>query len=1125
MKRVFTFMMVLLAVASMATAQSFTARKNYMSGSSAMLMAGLQTGRLDEKQVAEEYGLVYVDGEAHVSAFAELSGDEKALEGYGVRVQSRVGTMLTVCIPLRNYVAFTQSGLCSWLDVGSKPLPQLDNARAELGIDNIYSGIDLPHGYDGTGVVVGIIDNGFQYDHPAFFDSTGTALRIKRVWMQTDTMGPAPAGYSYGRELATESDILAARTDDPNGIHGSHVAGIAAGCGGPDSIGRRYRGMAPNADIVMVTAGSLANILDGIAYIRNYAASVGKPCVINMSLGTHTGPHDGTSAFDRMMDGLHEQYPEGFLVVGSASNYGSDKLHLHKVFTATDTCALTLIALKNPATPAYPIDLWSTADLPFEVSVGVIDPATGDTLAQGPWHSSSEMQVYRDSIYMGKTFCLASCNGTYPVNNHQNITLTVVNYPDSADTYRVALFLKSTAQAEVHAWSDYITFTGAGLPGVMEGNTDYTVAEVGGTARSIITVGAYTTATSWTDLNGINRTFGTEVLGDLAFFSSHGPTIDLRTKPDICAPGEHLISAINSYNTAIINTPNCAAYTVFRGDTAYYVSERGTSMASPAVAGIMALWLQQNPQLRYDSALVLVRRTARTDSLTGTLPATGSNLWGWGKVNPLAGLTSGQSDVDSGAFTNLVIFVRFADDEEIDHSFADIDSFFNGRTPGYLSLYNFYDALSYGQIHYRTVYPRNILNGTIISYQDIMPRCYFQPYDSVENPDGYQPWENPLMGVSMRMAELLGRTVRYVDSLHLVDPSVVLDGDGDGDIDNISFIVKGGTGAWASMLWPDMDYFPHDSLGYSVTLNGVRPNTFNFEFEGADEIYFNAHVFRHEIGHSLELPDLYHYIHYDNVAPAHTWDMMDGPFVNNHTAAIYKNKILHVADDPIEITADGDYTLRSVGSSPSQNCYYIRSAVDPTQWFVLEYRRQADLFEDGIPGTGLIVARWNDTVPLDYNGSYANAFFDFHTRAHQYWIFRPGSAIDTVQGDIWHAHFCAAEGRTSFGPTTDPHPYLTDGTPETSFEITNIQENGTELTFHVHFLGTEGIEAPVADAPTVSVRNGCIMVEGTTDEVQVFDMVGRLTQTFAHSSNQSLPSGVYLVKVGNRPAQKVVVIN
>ena len=116
--------------------------------------------------------------------------------------------------------------------------------------------------------------------------------------------------------------------------------------------------------------------------------------------------------------------------------------------------------------------------------------------------------------------------------------------------------------------------------------------------------------------------------------------------------------------------------------------------------------------------------------------------------------------------TNLVVFVRFADDAEINHSFVDIDNMFNATTPGYLSVYNFYDVMTYGKIHYNTIYTNNIQNGVIVSYQDANPRGYFEPY-SYFNPIGYTE-PNPFMGVSMREAELLGRIVSYVDSMHLV---------------------------------------------------------------------------------------------------------------------------------------------------------------------------------------------------------------------------------------------------------------------------------------------------------------------------------------------------------------------
>ncbi|MBQ2188105.1 MAG: T9SS type A sorting domain-containing protein [Bacteroidales bacterium] len=483
--------------------------------------------------------------------------------------------------------------------------------------------------------------------------------------------------------------------------------------------------------------------------------------------------------------------------------------------------------------------------------------------------------------------------------------------------------------------------------------------------------------------------------------------------------------------------------------------------------------------------------------------------------------------------TNLVIFMRFADDAEITHSFPSIDTMFNGKTPGYLSVANFYNTMTYGHINYNTVYTNNIQNNQIVSYQDEMPRGYFEPYGP-SNPIGYQG-ELPFMGICRREAELLARAFDYVNTNHLVDDDVVLDGDGDGYIDNVSFVVKGGTGEWASILWPHMEYFPHDSIDHPVVVNGIRPNTFNLEFEGAPT-YFTAHVFRHEMGHSLNLPDLYHYINYTNVSPAGSWDMMCYNYGTNHTAAIYKNKILHVCDEPIEITESGDYTLNSVGSSQSQNCYYIKSAIDSTQWFVLEYRNRADLFDEDIPGTGLIIARWNDTVTLDYNGMFANAFFDNDKIANQYWIFRPGSSSDIQNGNINNAHFSHATGRTSFGPDTNPHPYLTDGTPEVSFEITDIQENGPQLTFHVHFFDDGVDDNPFEESLAVypNPATDRLFVNGNNlQQVELFNTLGQCVLTkvadnesLTEVSIDGLPSGMYLLRIttnrGETEAKKVL---
>ena len=487
--------------------------------------------------------------------------------------------------------------------------------------------------------------------------------------------------------------------------------------------------------------------------------------------------------------------------------------------------------------------------------------------------------------------------------------------------------------------------------------------------------------------------------------------------------------------------------------------------------------------------------------------------------------------------TNLVIFVRFADDSEITHSFAQIDTMFNGRKENYLSIYNFYKVMSYDKIHYNTMYTNDIQNGQIISFQDSHPRGYYMPY-SPTNPIGYEG-ELPTMGICMREAELLAAAIDYVDNNNLVDDNVVLDGNNDGMIDNISFVVKGNTGEWGSIIWPHMWFFPQDSIDHPVRINGVMPNTFNMEFEGSST-YFTANVFRHEMGHSLQLPDLYHYYDYTNISAAGNWDMMSYPYVSNQTSAIFKNKFLNVCDEPVEITEDGDYTLLSAGSSPTQNCYYIKSSIDPTQWFVFEYRNKADLFESGIPGTGLIAARWNDTVPIGTpEGFFANALFNGDDIANLYWIFRPGSSSDTQNGNLSQAHFSQKVGRTAFGPNTNPHPYLTDGTPETSFEITDINDFGDYLTFHVHFLNAGVDDKMFAKnlmvSPNPATDRLHISGEGMR-RVEMFNSLGQLVlstvvddESYSEIMISDMPSGLYILRVvmnnGDIGVKKVVKAN
>ena len=406
--------------------------------------------------------------------------------------------------------------------------------------------------------------------------------------------------------------------------------------------------------------------------------------------------------------------------------------------------------------------------------------------------------------------------------------------------------------------------------------------------------------------------------------------------------------------------------------------------------------------------------------------------------------------------TNLVVFVRFQDDAEISTNFMTVQQMFGGGTG---TVEDFFETMSYGHIHFNTEYANQHRGGQIVSYVDPMPRNYFRPY-SDSNPIGYTT-PNPQLGISMREAELIARVAHYIDSARLVKNTINLDGNNDGNIDNLSIIVKGDVDGWGELLWPHMEFFPHDSVGYTVTINGRRVNAFNFEFEGSST--FNYKTFCHEMCHSIGLPDLYHYNHYTSVTPV-PYDLMGSSRMCN-PSFIYKHKLLHLGPEPKQITQNGTYTIYQSDANNDADAtqlYYIKSSRDSNQWYTIEYRSKDARYETDLPSSGLIIGRWMDTVKLDIQHS-GNAFFDFNNVPNTYWVFRPDSDIDTVNGLPALSVFDPDEGRTEFGPGTNPHPFTADGTPECFFRIYDINKRGTICMFSVEFLN-ESIDGPAAES-------------------------------------------------------------
>lgn len=386
-----------------------------------------------------------------------------------------------------------------------------------------------------------------------------------------------------------------------------------------------------------------------------------------------------------------------------------------------------------------------------------------------------------------------------------------------------------------------------------------------------------------------------------------------------------------------------------------------------------------------------------------------------------------------GDYCNLVIFIRFADDSSYRRSFNSIDMMFNDSSTSTVpSLYNYFKHASYNKIFMRTYYAPAPTGDTINSYQSPHPRGYYMPYAD-NNPVGYTNYNQR----TDREFELLVGAVEYINTHAPVPTDYVLDCDGDGSIDNVNFIVKGSYTGWSDLLWPHK----WNLYGREVYINGKRVNTFNFQLEGSGSNYFGPSTFCHEMFHSLGAPDLYRYNTGTSITPVGSWDLMaSNANPPQHSMTYMKYKYGNWIDSIPLITTPGRYTLNSVADSTNaNNCYRFPSSA-PDQYYVVEYRNTENEFESGIPGKGLIVYR----VDTRFNG---NAGYNDDDVFDEIWIFRPGSTSRYENGNLGKASFSRDTRRTEFSPSTDPYPFLSDGTRETGFAITNIGSAGNTISF------------------------------------------------------------------------------
>jgi M6 family metalloprotease-like protein len=379
----------------------------------------------------------------------------------------------------------------------------------------------------------------------------------------------------------------------------------------------------------------------------------------------------------------------------------------------------------------------------------------------------------------------------------------------------------------------------------------------------------------------------------------------------------------------------------------------------------------------------------------------------------------------TGARNNLIVFIRFKDEPEFTEYANEFNLDFN-YLPG-SSLKSYYREVSGGRLDITSIIVQASGSG-ISSYQDDQPRSYYLKYDAITNPNGYGSDR------ASREDNLLRKALTAV--LPQIPSTVDLDGDGDGRVDNVCFIVSGSPPGWSELLWPHMSYL---SASPAFLINGKTVYTYNLQLEK----YLSPGTVCHEMGHSLGMPDLYHYSN-GSSSPCGEWDIMSSGF-DVHMSNYMKYAYMKWIPTLRVITTSGTYWLNA-STAATNTIYKIASPRGAREWFFVEYRRKSGQYEAFLPGSGLLVYRINEKVAGNAYGP-----------PDEIYVYRPNGTL-TSSGNTGNAFFSSDVKRTAINDVTNPSSFLSDGLAG-GLSISNIGSAvGDSIRFDVTILSAADVQ-------------------------------------------------------------------
>ena len=572
--------------------------------------------------------------------------NDELLAQYGCKKYAQLGDIAIVTVPLDKVGALSEQPEVLRVEANDKGHPTLDLVPENTNLLPVYEQTAQHPAFTGKGVVVGIMDIGFDLTHPTFYNTPSLSnYRIKAFW---DQLAPNADSnrFPVGSEWATTDDILQQQcaTDGREQNHGTHTTGIAAGSG----YDSPYRGAAWESDLCLVANAVTADtaFIDkadyylyttatdalGFKYLFDYADSQQKPCVVSFSEGYTPFMDNDDQLFSLFLSRL---VGPGHILVSSAGNESQSLTYFRKplgvehagsfIRVFNPTAQYRLLSDGKPVVRLIAYEERNVVErellLPMD-SENWKDEQLIDTLFIQDDTCAVRITRYQPSLVEGKTGYWITLAGNRPFIEMDHLALVV----EGADC-EAEVFGSST-----QSFGNYDT------------DKQWNAAEKShnilapGCLEPAITVGSTSHRLTYTNINGdvIKNNRDTEP-GRLSWFSSVGPAMDGSVKPDVTAPGNFVISSQSSFYLEA--HPDATTYDVEHfdagGRTYVWAAQSGTSMSTPVVAGIIALWLQANPTLSPDDIRDVLQRTCRHPEPQFTYP---NNLYGHGEIDAYRGL-------------------------------------------------------------------------------------------------------------------------------------------------------------------------------------------------------------------------------------------------------------------------------------------------------------------------------------------------------------------------------------------------------------------------------------------------------------------------------------------------------